>query len=99
MKKGDEVLFYHSNEGVEIVGIAKVIKEAYQDPTTDEKAWVAVDIAPLKKLKQPITLKRVKDEPALAQMALLRLSRLSVQPVLPAEWKIILKMAGERLKP
>lgn len=96
MKKGDKVFFYHSNEGLEIVGIAKIIKEAYQDPTTDEKAWVVVDIAPLKKLKKPVTLKQVKEEPALAAMALLRLSRLSVQPVLASEWKIIMTMAGEK---
>src|ERR1700757_1869542 len=60
MKKGEEVLFYHSNEGVEIVGIAKVAKEAYQDPTTEEKAWVAVDFKPLKKLKRPVTLVQIK---------------------------------------
>ena len=96
MKKGDQVFFYHSNEGLEIVGIATVIKEAYQDPTTDEKAWVVVDLAPQKKLKKPVTLKQIKEEPALAEMALLRLSRLSVQPVLPSEWKIIMSMAGKK---
>ena len=94
MKKGDQVFFYHSNEGLEIVGIATVIKEAYQDPTTEEKAWVAVDLAIHKKLKKSVTLKQVKEEPLLANMALLRLSRLSVQPVTAQEWKIVMKLAG-----
>src|SRR5215211_8078531 len=78
MKKGDEVFFYHSNEGLEIVGIAKVVKEAYQDPTTDEEAWVVVDLKPVKKLKQPVTLKQIKADERLKDMDLLRLSRLSV---------------------
>src|SRR5215210_3050815 len=60
MKTGDEVLFYHSNEGLEIVGIAKVVKEAYQDPTTDEVAWVVVYLAPVRKLKKPVSLKDIK---------------------------------------
>lgn len=96
MKKGDKVFFYHSNEGLEIVGIATVIKEAYQDPTTEEKAWVVVDLAPHKKLKKPVTLKQVKAEQLLANMALLRLSRLSVQPVTALEWKAVMKLAGEK---
>lgn len=70
MKKGDKVLFYHSNEGLEMVGIAKVVKEAYQDPTTDEDAWVVVDFAPVKKLKKPVSLAQVKMEKRLANMAL-----------------------------
>ena len=81
MKKGDEVLFYHSNEGVEIVGIAKVVKEFYQDPTTEEVAWVVVDLKPLKKLKKSVTLSQVKNEPRLSEMDLVRLGRLSVQNV------------------
>ena len=96
MTKGDEVLFYHSNEGLEIVGIAKVVKEHYQDPTTDEDAWVVVDLKPVKKLKYPITLKQIKEDKRLADMALLKLSRLSVQPVKEEEWKIIMKLAGEK---
>ena len=96
MKKGDEVFFYHSNEGLEIVGIAKVAKEAYQDPTTDEEAWVVVDLKPVKKLKKSVTLQQVKSEKRLKDMALLRLSRLSVQPVTEAEWKIIKELAGEK---
>jgi predicted RNA-binding protein with PUA-like domain len=96
MKKGDKVLFYHSNEGLEIVGVAKVVKEAYQDPTTTEDAWVVVNLSPVKKLKKPVTLKSVKGEPRLQQMDLLRLGRLSVQTVKENEWEIVMKMAGEK---
>lgn len=96
MKKGDEVLFYHSNEGTAIVGIAKVAKEAYQDPTTTDDAWVAVDLKAHKKLKTPVTLAQVKADKRLANMALVRLGRLSVQPVTDEEWKIIMEMAGEK---
>lgn len=95
MKKGEEALFYHSNEGLEIVGIAKVVKEFYQDPTTDEEAWVVVDFAPSKRLTNPVSLAAIKKEPALANMALVKLSRLSVQPVTEDEWKQVMKMAGE----
>src|SRR5689334_18866329 len=70
MKKGEEVLFYHSNEGLQIVGIAKVVKEFYQDPTTDDDAWVAVDLKPFKKLKKPVSLDQVKSDKRLANMAL-----------------------------
>jgi predicted RNA-binding protein with PUA-like domain len=96
MKKGDQAFFYHSNEGLEIVGIAQVVKESYQDPTTDETAWVAVDFKPLKKLKKSVPLSSIKSNPKLVNMALLRLSRLSVQPVTETEWKIVLQMAGEK---
>ena len=96
MKKGDEVFFYHSNEGTEIVGIAKVVKEAYQDPTTDDDRWVAVNFAPKKKFKKPVTLAQIKAEPKLANMDLVRLGRLSVQTVKPEEWEIVMKMAGEK---
>ena len=95
MKKDDEVLFYHSNE-LEIVGIAKVIKEHYQDPTTDDDAWVAVDLKPLKKLKKPVSLAQIKKDKRLSDMALIRLGRLSVQPVKESEWKIIMELAGEK---
>ncbi len=94
MKKGDEVLFYHSNEGTEIVGIAKVVKEAYQDPTTDDTNWVAVDLKPVKKIKKPVSLSQVKAEPRLKNMALVRLGRLSVQPVTDEEWEIVMEMGG-----
>ncbi len=96
MKKDDEVLFYHSNEGMEIVGIAKVIKEFYHDPTTEESNWVVVDIKPYKKLKQSVSLVHIKADKRLADMALVRLGRLSVQPVTENEWKIIMEMAGEK---
>lgn len=95
MKKGDEVFFYHSNEGLEIVGIAKVVKEAYQDPTTDEDAWVVVDFKPVRKLKKPVTLAQMKADKRLANMDLLRLGRLSVGKVTDAEWDVVLELAGE----
>jgi predicted RNA-binding protein with PUA-like domain len=93
MKKGDEVLFYHSNEGTDIVGIAKVVKEFYQDPTTDDDRWVAVDIKPHKKLKNPVSLATIKKDKRLADMALVRLGRLSVQPVTEKEWNIVMELA------
>jgi len=96
MKKGEEVLFYHSNEGLEMVGIAKVAKEHYQDPTTEEDAWVAVDLKPYKKLKKPVSLEQVKADKRLANIALVRLGRLSVQPVTEDEWKVIMELAGEK---
>lgn len=95
MKKGDEVFFYHSNEGLEIVGIAKVVKEAYQDPTTDEDAWVVVDFKPVRKLKKPVTLAQMKADKRLVNMDLLRLGRLSVGKVTDAEWEVVLELAGE----
>ena len=96
MKKGDEVFFYHSNEGTDIVGIAKVIKEAYQDPTTDDDRWVSVDLKPVRKVKSPVTLDAIKKDKRLVNMALVRLGRLSVQPVTDEEWEIVMKMAGEK---
>lgn len=96
MKKGDLAFFYHSNEGTEIVGIAKVAKEAYQDPTTTDEAWVAVDLKPHKKIKTPVTLAQIKSDKRLAQMALVRLGRLSVQPVTDKEWEMVMEMAGEK---
>jgi predicted RNA-binding protein with PUA-like domain len=96
MKKGDEVLFYHSNEGVEIVGIAKVAKEYYQDPTTVEEAWVVVDLKPVRKLNKTVTLVKVKADKRLENMALVRLGRLSVQPVTADEWKVVMELAGEK---
>lgn len=96
MKKGDPVFFYHSNEGLEIVGIAKVAREAYQDPTTEDEAWVCVDIKPFKKLKKPVSLDTIKKEKRLQDMALVRIGRLSVQPVTEEEYKTILELAGEK---
>jgi hypothetical protein len=97
MKKGDLAFFYHSNEGLEIVGIAKVIKEAYQDPTTDEQAWLAVDFKPYRRLKKPVSLSQIKSQKSLSNMALIRLGRLSVQPVLDVEWATVLQLAGEKI--
>jgi predicted RNA-binding protein with PUA-like domain len=96
MKKGDEVLFYHSNEGMAIVGIAKVSREQYQDPTTQDDKWVAVDLKPFKQLKKPVSLAQIKEDASLANMALVRLGRLSVQPVTDEEWGTVMKLAGEK---
>lgn len=96
MKKGDEVFFYHSNEGTDIVGIAKVVKEHYQDPTTDDDRWVAVDLKPHKKLKKSVTLETIKKDKRLASMALVRIGRLSVQPVTDKEWAVVMELAGEK---
>ena len=94
MKKGEEVFFYHSNEGLEIVGIAKVTKEAYQDATTPELAWVVCEFKPVKKLKKPVTLATIKAEKRLANIELVRLSRLSVSKISDEEWEIV-KELGE----
>ena len=93
MKKGDEVFFYHSNEGMEIVGIAKVAKEFYQDPSSDDKNWVVVDFKPYKKLKHPVSLAVIKKDKRLENMALVRIGRLSVQPVSEEEWQIIMELS------
>jgi predicted RNA-binding protein with PUA-like domain len=94
MKKGDRAFFYHSNEGVEIVGIAEIVKEAYQDPTTSEAAWVSVDIKPVLTLKNPVSLAQIKADKRLANMALIKLARLSVQPVTEKEWQLVMELAG-----
>lgn len=94
MKKGDRVFFYHSNEGLAIVGIAEVVKEAYQDPTTIDPNWVAVDLKPLKPMPKPVTLAQVKAESTLQEMDLVRLSRLSVGSVKEREYKKVLSMGG-----
>ena len=94
MKKGDKAFFYHSNEGKEIVGIAEVIKEAYPDPTDRSGKFVCVDIKADKPMKNPVTMVAIKAEKKLAAMALVKYSRLSVQPVTAEEWKIVCKMGG-----
>ena len=94
MKKGDLALWYHSNEGLEIVGIAKVVKEAYPDPTIDDPTWSAVDFAPHKTLKQSVSLATIKADKRLQNMALVRLGRLSVQPVTAEEYAIVMDLAG-----
>ena len=94
MKTGDEVLYYHSQEGLDVVGIAKVVKEAFPDASDPSGRFVAVELAPVRPLKRPVTLAEMKAEPKLEGMAMLRQSRLSVSPVSDAEWTTILKMAG-----
>ncbi len=94
MRKGDKVLYYHSNEGLEIVGIASVIKEAYPDPSANDETWVAVNLKAEKKLKKPVTLSQIKSEKRLSAMALIKISRLSVGPVTEEEWKVIMELAG-----
>ena len=93
MLTGDLCLYYHSNEGKEVVGIAEVIKPAYQDPTIEDDRWVAVDVKPYKSLKRNVGLKEIKATPELEQMVLVNNSRLSVQPVKPQEFDVILKLS------
>ena len=93
MRKGDAVFYYHSVTDKAVVGIAKVIREAYPDPTATEGDWSAVDLAPEKALPRPVTLDEIKRNPRLKEMTLLRLSRLSVQPVTDPEFQEILRMA------
>lgn len=94
MKKGDRAFFYHSNIGKEIVGIVEVVKESYPDPSDEKGKFVMVDFKAIQPLAKPVTLADVKTITALADMALLRQSRLSVQPVTAAEWKLICKRGG-----
>jgi len=96
MKKGDRVLFYHSVVGKEIKGIARVTRESYPDPTTDDPAWVVVDLKPVKPMKVPVTLEQIKSHAKLREMALVKQSRLSVTPLTPAEFKIILALGKTR---
>ncbi|MDR6952016.1 putative RNA-binding protein with PUA-like domain [Ancylobacter sp. 3268] len=96
MKRGDRGFFYHSNEGKEIVGIVEVIREAYPDPSDPTSKFVMVDIKAVEGLPKPVTLAAIKAEPRLADMALMRFSRLSVQPVTDEEWDIVLSMAGAK---
>lgn len=94
MKEGDLAFWYHSNEGLEIVGVAIVVKEAYQDPTTEDTAWLAVDFSPYKRLNNKVPLSLIKSDERLREMALIKSSRLSVQPVKQEEWDIIIEYAG-----
>ena len=95
MKTGDEVLYYHSQEGLAVMGVAKVVKEAFPDASDPTGRFVAVELAPLRPLKRPVTLAEMKAEPKLAGMEMIRQSRLSVSPVRPEEWTTIMKLAGE----
>lgn len=92
MKEGDLVLYYHSNEGKEIVGIAEVVKEFYQDPTTEDTQWVVVDLSPKEPLQRPVTLAQIKSEPRLENIGLIKQSRLSVMPVTREEFDVILEL-------
>ena len=96
MKRGDLVLYYHSNEGKEVVGVAKVTREAYQDPTTDDARWVVVDLVPVKPLKQPVSLADIKADPALAEIPLIKQSRLSVMPLDKRAFDRIVKKGGTK---
>lgn len=95
MKKNDLVLFYHSNEGMEVVGVAKVAKEHYPDPTIDDPRWVVVDLVPVEKLKNTVTLKTIKADPQLNNMPLIKHSRLSVMPINVAEFDRVIALSNE----
>lgn len=94
MKRGDRGFFYHSNEGLAIVGVVEIVREAYPDPGDASGRFVTVDVAPLVAAKTPVTLAAIKATPALGQLGLVRQSRLSVSPVTPQEWRTLAKMAG-----
>ncbi len=94
MGKGDEVFFYHSGEEKAVVGIARVTRAAYPDPTAAENDWSAVDLAPMRRLPRPVTLRAIKSDPRFKEMKLVRQSRLSVMPVTSKEFRAILEMAG-----
>jgi predicted RNA-binding protein with PUA-like domain len=95
MKLGDEVFYYHSQEGLEVVGIAKVVRESFLDPSDPAGRFVAVELSPVRALPKPVTLAQMKATPALAGMTMLRLFRLSVTPITPDEWRIIRGMGGD----
>jgi predicted RNA-binding protein with PUA-like domain len=92
MEKGDLVLYYHSNEGKEVVGVARVIKEFYQDPTTQDDRWVVVEIEPVNKLNSPVSLSDIKNDKRLEKVPLVTHSRLSVMPILKKHFETIIKM-------
>jgi predicted RNA-binding protein with PUA-like domain len=95
MKKGDQVLFYHSNEGKEVVGLAEVSKEHYPDPTAKEGDWVVVNVVPVEKFPKTVTLAQIKADARLKEMALVKLSRLSVSPVRREEFDVIVELAHD----
>lgn len=96
MRVGDEAFFYHSNIGLEIVGIVKVSRAGFPDPSDDTGKWVSVKVQPVKKLSRAITLKEIKADPQLAEMELVKLSRLSVAVILPAEWDYIVALSQRK---
>lgn len=93
MNLGDKVLYYHSNQGTAVVGIAEVTREHYQDPTTDDPRWSVVDVKPLQTLRRPVTLAEIKRDDRLSEMQLVRRSRLSVTPVTEREFEIVLALS------
>jgi predicted RNA-binding protein with PUA-like domain len=97
MKKDDAVLFYHSNEGLAVVGVAKVVKESYQDPTTEDPQWVAVDLVPVETFKTPVTLGEMKQEKRLQNIGLIRQSQLSVMPLTKEEFEVIVAKGRETI--
>lgn len=97
MKKGDLVLYYHSNEGLNIVGISKVLKEHFPDPTIDDARWVAVELGPHKTLKKPVTLETCKSDKILSGMVFVKIGRLSVSPVTPAEFNKVLELSDTKI--
>ncbi len=97
MAKDDLVLFYHSGEGKEVVGIARVVKESYPDPTADDPRWLAVDLAPVKPFSAPVSLATIKAEPALRELALVRQGRLSVMPIPKPAFEKILALGKTKL--
>jgi predicted RNA-binding protein with PUA-like domain len=97
MKKGDLVLYYHSNEGKEVVGVARVTREHYPDPTADDPRWVVVDLAPVKALKEPVSLQAIKADPKLAEIPLVRLARVSVMPIPKPAFDRILALGRTKL--
>jgi predicted RNA-binding protein with PUA-like domain len=96
MKNGDRAFFYHTGEEKQVVGIVEVIKESYPDPTDQDGKFLALDVKALEPLPKPVTLAAIKAEPRLKEMALVKYSRLSVQPVTAAEWKIVCQMGGKK---
>jgi predicted RNA-binding protein with PUA-like domain len=99
MKVGDKAFFYHSNEGKEVVGICEIVREAYPDPTDPAGRFVMVDVAPVLPLPTPVSLAQMKAEPKLADIALIRQSRLSVMPIAPAHWALVCKLGGLKKAP
>lgn len=97
MKKGDLALYYHSNKGKEVVGIAEIVGEAYPDPTADDPQWVVVDVAPVVPFTEPVTLAAIKADPNLADIALVRRGRLSVVPITAAEFRYVAKLGKTKV--
>lgn len=97
MKKGDLALYYHSNIGKEVVGLARVIGESYQDPTTEDERWAVVDFEPVVAFTETVTLADIKGDPKLAEIALIKRSRLSVVPILKTEFQYIMKRGKTKL--